>query len=102
MRTDFGDGHATARRRRRSVGAETLIPSDGASRSLTWALVAKPSATSASRSRLVIRAYDCTRSGSLSVKIWRAQVGALQTNLRTVRAKMTRRPVQGRSATVLT
>lgn len=48
-----------------------------------------------------MRAYDCTRSGSLSVKIWRGQVGVVQTNLRTVRAKTTRRPAQGRSATVL-
>ncbi len=46
MRTDVGGGHATARRRRRSVGAETSIPSDGATRSLTSALVAKPSAGS--------------------------------------------------------
>src|SRR5436305_14731454 len=101
MRTDFGGGHATARRRRRSVGAETSIPSDGASRLLTWVLVAKPSAVRASRSRLVMRAYDCTRSGSRSVKIWRGQVEVLQTNVRTERRKMTRRLAQGRSATVL-
>jgi len=101
MRTDVGGGQATARRRRRSVGAEISIPSDGASRSLTSALVAKPSATSASRRRLVMRAYDCTRSGSLSVKIWRGQAGVAQTHWRTERRKMTRRPAQGRSATVL-
>src|SRR5258708_34893494 len=73
MRTDTGGGQTTARNRRSSVGAEIIIPSEGASRSLTWALVAKPSAISASRNRLVIRAYDCTRSGSLSVKILRGQ-----------------------------
>ena len=99
MRTDVGGGQSAARKRRSSVGAEIIIPSEGASRSLTWALLARPSAISASRSRLVMRAYDCTRSGSLSVKILRGQVGTLQTNLRTVSAKMTRRPAQGRSAT---
>ena len=95
-------GHATVRKRRRRVGAETLIPSEGATRSLTSALVANPSATRASRSRLVMRAYDCTSSESRSVKILRGQVGVAQTNLRTVRDKITRRPAQGRSATVLT
>src|SRR5215471_17464174 len=64
IRTDFGGGQATTRRRRRSVGAEMSIPSEGASRSLTSALVARPRATNASRRRLVMRAYDCTRSGS--------------------------------------
>jgi len=47
------------------VGAETIIPSFGANRSLTWALVAKPRATRASRKRLVLRAYDCTSGGEL-------------------------------------
>src|SRR5438270_577505 len=70
MRTDGGGGQATSRRRRRRVEAETSIPSAGASRSLTSALVAKPSATSASRRRLVLRAYDCTRSEIRSVKVY--------------------------------
>ena len=53
------------------------IPNDGASRSLTSALVAKPSATKASRSRLVMRAYDCTRSEIRKVEnLARASGGA--------------------------
>ena len=71
MRTDCGGGQAATRRRRSSVGAETSIPSEGANRSLTSALVARPRETSASRRRLVMRTYDCTRSGSRSVKIRR-------------------------------
>src|SRR5438876_7938812 len=101
MRTEIGGEQATVRRWCSKAGAETFIPSDGASRSLSWALVARPRASSASRRRLVMRAYDCTRSASLSVKIWRGQVGVVHTNLRTVSANMTRRPAHGRSATVL-
>ncbi|EFH80992.1 hypothetical protein Krac_1645 [Ktedonobacter racemifer DSM 44963] len=44
----------------------------------------------------------CTRSGRRSVKIRRGQVGVPHTNLRTESFKMTRRPPQGKSATVLT
>src|SRR5260370_34140177 len=56
IRTDVGGGQAIVRTRRSKVGAETCIPSEGARRSLTSALVAKPSATRASRRRLVMRA----------------------------------------------
>src|SRR5947209_19410377 len=98
MRTDGGGGQATSRRRRRRVEAETSIPSAGASRSLTSALVAKPSATSASRRRLVLRAYDCTRSEIRSVKIWRGQVGEHHTNYRTHGETMRRRPPHGSAA----
>src|SRR6266568_5999948 len=97
MRTEVGDAQETVRRERSRVGALTCRPSLGASRVQTSALVANPSATRASRKRLVIRAYDCTRSASLSVKIWRGQLGVRQTNLRTLKAC---RPAQGRSATV--
>src|SRR6266849_2900057 len=83
--------------RRRSVGPETCIPSWGAKRSPNSPQVAKPSVWRASASRLVIRAYDCTRSGSRSVKIRRGQALVLQTNLRTVKASVTNRPPQGTS-----
>ena len=87
------------RTQRKSVGAATFIPNRGAKRSLTWALVASPSACHAASSLLVTRAHGCTRSGRRSVKILRRQVVVLQKNLRTDRTSFTCRPAQGRSAT---
>jgi hypothetical protein len=78
------------------------MPSFGASRSLISPQVAKPMASSASLKLLVMRAYDCTKSGSRSVNIRRGQVDVPQANLRTARDKLTRRPPQGRSASILT
>ena len=41
-----------------------------------------------------MRAEDCTSPGRRSVKILRGQLGVLQTNLRTVRARITLRPAE--------
>src|SRR5260370_25597160 len=62
-------------------------------------LVANPRATSASRKRVVRRAYDGTSSGNCSAKMVREQAALGQKNLRTVSSNVTCRPAQGRSAT---
>src|SRR5260370_16840937 len=102
MRTEDGSGQARVRIFRKSVGPETCIPSLGASRSPSSPQVANPSVWRVSESRLVMRAYDTTSSERRSVKILPRHEAVQHTHLRTESFKMTRRPPQGRSATVLT
>src|SRR5713101_4099787 len=102
MRTEDGSGQARVRILRKSVGPETCIPSLGASRSPSSPQVANPSVWRVSESRVVVRSDDRGSGERGSVEVLGGEEAVRHTNLRTESFKMTRRPPQGRSATVLT
>src|SRR5829696_4091327 len=63
-------------------------------------LSAKPTSLRTSCRRAVLRAYGSTREGRRSVKIRRGHPILGHLNFRTLRSSLTRRPLQGRSATL--
>jgi len=83
--TCWSDAEGRVMMRRRVVVGEARNPIRLASRVPSSPLVARPMACTASNNRFVTCAHGSTKVGRRSVKIFRAQSGLWQKNLRTER-----------------